>query len=409
VIVVVSIVETIVDAQKNSAFSAFRTLRLLRTLRILRVTKLLRSLSFMKIIIGISSRSLKKFVSVLVILLLLIFIYTLLGMQLFGGQLYYANNVGENYIRQNFDSFINAFLTVLQIMTQENWHHILHLIWRSSVNKVLSISYLVSWIFIGNYIFLNLFLALLLDEFTSEEVEEELEELEQEEESAPFLTQASNLTKKTSGFSRKTMSKDSSRLRSISSLNSASLSLTDFDAEKEEPFIMFKDVACNRSLYLFSKVSPTRKACYIFSKHHRFEMFILGIIFLSCIKLILDTYIGTNATALQKASNVFDYIFLAIFILEAMAKIIGSGFILDKNSYLRDGWNVLDFIIVIASIIDVSFQSYNLSAFKVLRLLRTLRPLRFISHNQNMRIVVIALLESVGSMLSVLLVVLIIW
>jgi len=357
------------DSDKNSAISAFRTLRLLRTLRILRVTKLLRSLSFMKIIIGIGSRSIQKFLSVLVVLLLLIFIYTLLGMQLFGGQLYYSNNFGDNRIRQNFDSFINAFLTVFQIMTQENWHNILHLVYRSSVNKILSISYLVSWILIGNYIFLNLFLALLLDEFTSEEVEEELEEIEKEEEALPIVTQASNLTnmtKKSSRFSQKTVSKDSSRLRSISSLNSASLSLTDFDGEKEEPFIMFKDVGCNRSLYIFSKFNPTRKACYVFAKHHRFEMFILAIIFISCIKLILDTYIPRGATTLSDISIIFDYIFLAIFVIEAMAKIIGSGFVLDKNSYLRDGWNVLDFIIVIASIIDVIFQSYNLSAFKVI-------------------------------------------
>jgi len=37
----------------NSAVSAFRTVRLFRTFRVLRVTKLLRTLSYMKIIIGI--------------------------------------------------------------------------------------------------------------------------------------------------------------------------------------------------------------------------------------------------------------------------------------------------------------------------------------------------------------------
>jgi len=46
---------------------------------------------------------------------------------------------------------------------------------------------------------------------------------------------------------------------------------------------------------------------------------------------------------------------------------------------------------------------------KILRLLRTLRPLRFISHNVNMKMVVIALLESLGGMINVIIVVSLIW
>jgi hypothetical protein len=45
---------------------------------------------------------------------------------------------------------------------------------RSNINKFLSSLYLISWIFIGNFVFLNLFLAILLDGFTSNEVEHDL-------------------------------------------------------------------------------------------------------------------------------------------------------------------------------------------------------------------------------------------
>lgn len=51
----------------------------------------------------------------------------------------------------------------------------------------------------------------------------------------------------------------------------------------------------------------------------------------------------------------------------------------------------------------------NLPFLKILRLLRILRPLRFISHNVNMKIVVTALMESVGAILNVLIVVVMIW
>lgn len=86
-----------------------------------------------------------------------------------------------------------------------------------------------------------------------------------------------------------------------------------------------------------------------------------------------------------------------------------NGFFVAKNSYLRDSWSILDFIIVVSSLVDWSVQSIDLKILKVLRLLRTLRPLRFISQNQNMKIVVNALLESMIAILNVLIVIGMVW
>jgi hypothetical protein len=55
------------------------------------------------------------------------------------------------------------------------------------------------------------------------------------------------------------------------------------------------------------------------------------------------------------------------------------------------------------------FDSVNIPVIKILRMLRTLRPLRFISHNVNMKVVVIALFESVSGILNVLIVIILIW
>ena len=129
---------------------------------------------------------------------------------------------------------------------------------------------------------------------------------------------------------------------------------------------------------------------------------------LNFFKLILDTYIPTDATTLTKISNIFNYIFVIIFLIEAMIRIFSLGLVFDKGTYLRDGWNFIDFVVLVASVIDI-FLSTNLSFFRAFRLLRALRPLRFISHNQNMRIIVNALFESMGPILNVLIVVTIIW
>lgn len=59
-------------------------------------------------------------------------------------------------------------------------------------------------------------------------------------------------------------------------------------------------------------------------------------------------------------------------------KILGYGFIFNKGAYLRDAWNVLDFVIVISGYISMilSGGGVNLS---VLRSFRVIRPLRTIS------------------------------
>ena len=43
--------------------------------------------------------------------------------------------------------------------------------YRSDVSKIFSTIFLISWIFIGNFILLNLFLAILLDGFESNDDE----------------------------------------------------------------------------------------------------------------------------------------------------------------------------------------------------------------------------------------------
>lgn len=77
----------------------------------------------------------------------------------------------------NFDTFNWSFLTSFVIMTNENWNGILYDCLRADVSPFITIPYMISWIFIGNFMLLNLFLAILLDAFS----EEDEEEREQEE------------------------------------------------------------------------------------------------------------------------------------------------------------------------------------------------------------------------------------
>jgi hypothetical protein len=170
-------------------------------------------------------------------------------------------------------------------------------------------------------------------------------------------------------------------------------------------FEYFKNIECQKAFYFMSKENTIRRLFYRLVKTEIFDNMILLIIMISTLKLIIDTYMESE----DSISNGFDIFFTTIFTMEALMKAISFGFIMNNHSYLRDYWSQLDFIIVCLSLIDISFQGLDLGALKTLRLLRILRPLRFISHNQNMRLVVTALLESVSGIANVFLVILLIW
>ncbi len=45
-------------------------------------------------------------------------------------------------------------------------------------------------------------------------------------------------------------------------------------------------------------------------------------------------------------SDMIDLVYLIVYTVEMVLKIIAMGFFMEKNSYLRDAWNILDFFVV---------------------------------------------------------------
>jgi len=125
-----------------------------------------------------------------------------------------------------------------------------------------------------------------------------------------------------------------------------------------------------------------------------FENFILTLITISTINLALENPLDNPAARKLAILQYIDYGMTAIFTLEMITKMIAFGLIINgKESYLRVGWNILDFFIVMSSLASLSpGTGANLKVLKTLRILRVLRPLRMVSHNRGLKISITALI-----------------
>ena len=80
----------------------------------------------------------------------------------------------------------------------------------------------------------------------------------------------------------------------------------------------------------------------------------------------------------------YEKILLIFYSIEVILKIFAKGFILNKDSYLRNNWNKFDFIIIVSSISSL-VSNYQVN-FGGIRIFRILRPLRTISSIENLRV-----------------------
>ena len=116
----------------------------------------------------------------------------------------------------------------------------------------------------------------------------------------------------------------------------------------------------------------------------------------STIVLAIDNPLYDQNSKVVKFLGIIDISMTVIFTIECMINIVLLGFLFNgRPSYLRDGWNQLDFIIVVFSIVSLAAKDSSSGFFKIFRMLRVLRPLRVLKRNPGLRIQVMSLLNAV--------------
>ncbi|KAJ8707324.1 hypothetical protein PYW08_010576 [Mythimna loreyi] len=159
-----------------------------------------------------------------------------------------------------------------------------------------------------------------------------------------------------------------------------------------------------RALFCLTLKNPLRKCFIDFVEWKPFEYMILTTIFANCIALAVYTpYPASDSNYTNWVLEKIEYVFLVIFTGECIMKIIAYGFIMHPGSYLRNGWNLLDFTIVVIGMVSTVLSSIFKDAFdvKALRAFRVLRPLRLVSGVPSLQIVLNSILKAMVPLLHI--------
>uniref|UniRef100_A0A3B4GDU0 Voltage-dependent R-type calcium channel subunit alpha-1E-like n=1 Tax=Pundamilia nyererei TaxID=303518 RepID=A0A3B4GDU0_9CICH len=94
--------------------------------------------------------------------------------------------------------------------------------------------------------------------------------------------------------------------------------------------------------------------------------------------------------------------FIGIFCFEAGIKLVALGFVFHKGSYLRNGWNVMDFIVVLSGILATAGAHMNIPVdLRTLRAVRVLRPLKLVSGIPSLQIVLKSIMKAMIPLLQI--------
>uniref|UniRef100_A0A8C5I3X4 Voltage-dependent L-type calcium channel subunit alpha n=1 Tax=Gouania willdenowi TaxID=441366 RepID=A0A8C5I3X4_GOUWI len=325
--------------------SVFRCVRLLR---IFKVTRHWQSLSNL---VASLLNSMKSIASLLLLLFLFIIIFSLLGMQVFGGKFNFDETQTK---RSTFDNFPQALLTVFQILTGEDWNAVMYdgimAYGGPSSSGMIVCFYFIILFICGNYILLNVFLAIAVDNLADDD-EEDNDDTAGEEEDPEV---------------------PSGPRPAISEL------------VKKEKIIPIPE---GSAFFIFSNTNPFRVFCHKLINHHIFTNLILVFIMLSSVSLAAEDPIR-NFSARNIVLGYADYVFTSMFTFEIILKMTTYGAFLHKGAFCRNYFNLLDLLVVGVSLVSFGIQSSAISVVKILRVLRVLRPLRAINRAKGLKHVV---------------------
>lgn len=153
-------------------------LSVIRGLRLLRVLKLAQSWTTMKVLLSIIISTIGALGNLTFVLVIVIYIFAVIGMQLFSKDYTLDKFYPDPVPRWNFNDFFHSFMMIFRILCGE-WIEPLWDCMRAEKDDGPGTCFAIFLpaLVMGNFMVLNLFLALLLNSFNSEELKQKKEEV----------------------------------------------------------------------------------------------------------------------------------------------------------------------------------------------------------------------------------------
>ncbi|KAK7579828.1 hypothetical protein V9T40_000457 [Parthenolecanium corni] len=118
--------------------------------------------------------------------------------------------------------------------------------------------------------------------------------------------------------------------------------------------------------------------------------------------LALEEHLPRNdRTELSQKLEITENYFLGIFCVEAIVKILALGLVLHRGSYLRNVWNMMDFIVIVTGSMTKFAESNVDVDLKMLRSFRVLRPLKLVSRIPSLQVVLKSIIKAMAPLLQI--------
>jgi hypothetical protein len=153
--------------------------------------------------------------------------------------------------------------------------------------------------------------------------------------------------------------------------------------------------------------NPYRLQIYHIIKYWAFDVTILLLIVINI--LAMGMQYEQISTSLQEKMNIANYIFTAVFVLEALFKIIAFGF----TTYIHNSWNQFDLFVVMSSLLHIlmndflntdnstAILAYGPQIIKSMRILRLSRLLRLTDGLQGLQQILQTMEYSIPQILNI--------
>ncbi|XP_045772342.1 voltage-dependent T-type calcium channel subunit alpha-1G-like isoform X3 [Maniola jurtina] len=366
-LVIISIIDLLMSLVSESSPRIFGILRVFRLLRSLRPLRVINRAPGLKLVVQTLLSSLRPIGNIVLICCTFFIIFGILGVQLFKGAFFYCEGTNLKSVKNksdclaidgnvwvnrkyNFDDLGKALMSLFVLSSRDGWVNIMYTgldavgVDQQPVTNYSEwrLLYFIAFILLVGFFVLNMFVGVVVENFHRCR-----EEQEKEERVRRAAKRALQMEKK-----RRKM--------------------------HQRPY--------------YADYSQTRLFVHNVVTSKYFDLAIAGVIGLNVVTMAIEYY--RMPPALQYALKIFNYFFTAVFILEAIMKLVALGF----KIYLKDKWNQLDVIIVILSIVGIVLEELetniipiNPTIMRVMRVLRIARVLKLLKMAKGIR----ALLDTV--------------